>query len=558
MTTAPDIFLSYNREDQVVAKRFAEAFETAGLSVWWDVTLRSGEAYDQVTEEALRGAKAVVVLWSPRSVASRWVRAEATLADRNRTLVPARIEACDLPIMFELTQTAELSHWRGAAGDPAWRAFLSDVQRRVEAKADPTPILPQLAHSAGSVPSSRSNRPSIAVLPFINRSALVEDNLFAEGLVEDLTTALSFNPRLKVVARGSSPANRSGERDLRQLGRDLGVRYLLEGNVRRVEGMLRITAQLIETADGDILWTQRFDRPLSDFPALQDELAAEIAAQFGVQVERFEMERAAKRSGNDTALEARMRAYSAALYSTTQSGYEVAIAESKRLVELEPEDGSAHGALAAFQGQLLIHRGGDDPQLEQEIASNIARARALGPNDPRVLALVAGALIGLGKSQDALLLAERAVAISPNQDTAHMVLGWALARLGRPDEAIAEMDTVERLAPNSFWSPIVLRWQSIAHLQKGEIEQALVAADRAVRLVPGPESLIQHMLCLTMSNDSDRARDAMNRLREPNFKMSRALVEHFVRSLHRGSTAVGDYVAIILKLWDETPRADSS
>src|SRR5258708_108705 len=123
----PDIFLSYNREDQAAAKWFAEGFEGAGLSVWWDVTLRSGEAYDTVTETALREARAVVVLWSPRSVVSRWVRSEATQADRNRTLVPARIEACELPIMFELTQTADLTHWQGEAGDLAWRAFLGDV-----------------------------------------------------------------------------------------------------------------------------------------------------------------------------------------------------------------------------------------------------------------------------------------------------------------------------------------------------------------------------------------------------------------------------------------------
>ncbi len=84
MTSAPDIFLSYNREDQAAARRFAAAFEGAGLSVWWDVTLRSGDAYDTVTEQALREARAVVVLWSQRSVESRWVRAEATLADRNR------------------------------------------------------------------------------------------------------------------------------------------------------------------------------------------------------------------------------------------------------------------------------------------------------------------------------------------------------------------------------------------------------------------------------------------------------------------------------------------
>ena len=119
--TTPDIFLSYNREDSDTARRFAEGLEREGFSVWWDQTLRSGEAYDEVTEAALKAAKAVVVLWSPRSVVSRWVRAEATIADRNKTLVPVMIEPCERPIMFELTQTAELGHWQGDAGDKVWR-----------------------------------------------------------------------------------------------------------------------------------------------------------------------------------------------------------------------------------------------------------------------------------------------------------------------------------------------------------------------------------------------------------------------------------------------------
>ena len=111
----PDIFLSYNREDQTVARRFAEGFAAEGFEVWWDTTLRAGEAYDQVTEKALKTAKAVVVLWSKQSVDSRWVRAEATLADRQKTLVPVTIEPCERPIMFELTQTADLAHWRSSA-----------------------------------------------------------------------------------------------------------------------------------------------------------------------------------------------------------------------------------------------------------------------------------------------------------------------------------------------------------------------------------------------------------------------------------------------------------
>jgi hypothetical protein len=128
-----DIFLSYAREDQETAHLFAEGLEAAGYSVWWDVTLRSGEAYDEVTERALKEAKAVVVLWSKTSVDSRWVRAEAVHGERNKTLAPAMIEPCERPIMFELTQTAELFHWTGDVEDPAWLAFVDDVHKLIAA-----------------------------------------------------------------------------------------------------------------------------------------------------------------------------------------------------------------------------------------------------------------------------------------------------------------------------------------------------------------------------------------------------------------------------------------
>lgn len=128
----PDIFLSYNREDQARAKLFAEALSAQGFSVWWDVGLKTGDAYDQVTEKALHEAKAVIVLWSKRSVDSRWVRAEATIADRNKTLLPCMIEPCVRPLMFELTQTADLAHWNGEPNDAAWVSFVADVRRFVE------------------------------------------------------------------------------------------------------------------------------------------------------------------------------------------------------------------------------------------------------------------------------------------------------------------------------------------------------------------------------------------------------------------------------------------
>jgi tetratricopeptide (TPR) repeat protein len=153
----PDIFLSYNREDAARAKLFADAFMAEGFEVWWDARLRSGEEYDRVTEAALRSAKAVVVLWSKRSVDSSWVRAEATQAYRSKTLMPAMIEECVRPVMFELTQTAELSHWRGDRKNPAWQAFISDL-RGLVSREDRTGDAS--AAGAGAIGAQAVNRPT--------------------------------------------------------------------------------------------------------------------------------------------------------------------------------------------------------------------------------------------------------------------------------------------------------------------------------------------------------------------------------------------------------------
>ena len=130
-----DVFLSYARQDRQTARIFAECLTQEGFKVWWDASLHSGQTFDEVIEQKLRDAKAVVVLWSPRSVASRWVRAEATLADRRNKLVPAIIEACDRPIVFELTHTSELADWHGDRSDLRWTTFVDDLGRLVHARA---------------------------------------------------------------------------------------------------------------------------------------------------------------------------------------------------------------------------------------------------------------------------------------------------------------------------------------------------------------------------------------------------------------------------------------
>jgi TIR domain/FHA domain len=157
-----DIFISYARQDRPTARAFAECLIEEGFHVWWDASLHSGETFDEVIEQRLRAATAVVVLWSPRSVASRWVRAEATLADRRNKLVPAIIEACDRPIVFELTHTAELADWHGDRSDIRWRTFVEDLRRLIDARkeqesaAAQPPHPPQPPEEATSEPASLS------------------------------------------------------------------------------------------------------------------------------------------------------------------------------------------------------------------------------------------------------------------------------------------------------------------------------------------------------------------------------------------------------------------
>ena len=154
----PDVFLSYSRDDQAIARRFATALERAGFSVWWDQTLIAGEAFDEATERALEEASAVVVLWSKKSVASRWVRAEATQANERGKLVPVMIEPCKRPIMFELTHTADLSHWKGDDNDPAWQLYLAGLKRTV-GKAGELHASPAAPFAVSALNSNRSKPP---------------------------------------------------------------------------------------------------------------------------------------------------------------------------------------------------------------------------------------------------------------------------------------------------------------------------------------------------------------------------------------------------------------
>jgi TolB-like protein/Tfp pilus assembly protein PilF len=395
------------------------------------------------------------------------------------------------------------------------------------------------------------------VLPFINRSGLGEDDVFADGMVEDLTAALSASHLMKVVAASATAIYRRGARDLRQIGRDLGVRYLLEGNVRRVGPELRLAAQLVEAESGNILWTQKFDRPLAELSALQEDLAAELAAHLGVQVQHAEMEHALSKRGGLTASET-LLLYQAHSRPTSLSGWERIAAEARRAIEIDPNNGQAYSGLAVAQAQLLAFRGGNDPLLARETLDSIRKATTFDPNNPRTIIGIASAMSHIGKLQDAFLLAERAIDLNPKFEGAHTVRGMILARLGRLDEALVELDASERLAPNSYHLNYTWMWRSVVHLRAGRLEMALDAVTRSLRLVPGPENATQGILCLAKMNQWDLARDSLRRLRDADPEISYAHVENIVRDLYDNSSASDELVAIARRVCGEAQSEPKS
>ncbi len=551
----PDIFLSYNREDQARAKLFAEAFQAHGLDVWWDTALTPGEAYDQVTEKALKTAKAVVVLWSSRSVESRWVRAEATLADRNKTLVPCMIEPCERPIMFELTQTAELSHWQGDAMDKAWLAFLAGVRRFVAKEAAPAVAAPAAPIAAPTVqetlkPGQSGSAPSLAVLPFTNRSSLPEDEVFAEGMVEDVTSALSQGVNVRVLgATATANLSRAAITDLAALGRQLGVRYLLEGNVRRVGANLRVATQLLEAATGEIVWTAKFDRPLTELAELQEELVTEIAASLDTQVYSLEMERALRKPGDITAWEAVARAMSA--YRKWDAAALVeGVEEARRAVAIAPDYAPGHAMLAYALSHAYLGSP-DDPAEVQRIRAIAERALTLAPDDASVLCYVGGALCNIGYPDDGVRYTGRAVRKAPGSGLMHYCHGVACYIVNRPEEALSHLKAAERLWPGSHMMWLLITWQSAAHRDLGRLAEAEAARDRSIGLNPnhGFDLAYKAVLSVLLGRE-DEGRSLIQTTSRLGWDM--AQVERIWRRVHPKSPTLEADIAIVHALYAAT------
>jgi TolB-like protein len=545
----PDIFISYNREDGAIAQVYRDALVREGYDVWWDATLRSGETYDEVTEAALRAAKAVVVLWSPRSVASRWVRAEATIADRNRTLLPATIEPCDRPVMFELTQTKDLSHWQGEARDPAWQAFLGDVRRMVgcdmSVAKDGGP-LQELA------PSFNLGIPRIGVLPFTFRGDNDELETLAEDLTEDITRAFAENGYFKVIAAGTMTAWRGKVRDYRVIGRELDARYLAEGKLQPTNDAFRLTVELIDTETDNCVWSHRFMASAAELASNADEFPLLVAAELVEEVLQAETARAMAKPSHHTSWEHVLRAI-AFSFGRAANGKK-SLEEARLAVAAAPDYGLAHAALAGATNAVASFAGRRlDDALKRELHDHATRALQLDGDNPAVLLRLWQAHISLGDGETMLRLARRLVELRPYSANSYHALSGAYFTLGRTKDAIAAC-SAQLTSKGHDRNLAVAHWTiGWCYLLEGQLPEAEAALERALALIPNMVRALQFKAIVEALLGREKiALATIRRLRDVAPEETLDQLTFFMAQNPRLGRRSGEHIATLQRLWDAT------
>ena len=357
-------------------------------------------------------------------------------------------------------------------------------------------------------------KPSIAVLPFQNMSGDPEQDYFADGMVEEIITALSRIRWLFVIARNSSFTYKGQAIDVKRVGRELGVHYVLEGSVRQAAGRVRITAQLIDAATSAHLWADRFDGSLEDVFDLQDQVAISVAGMIEPTLEAHEISRSGRRPTHDlTAYDFYLRALQIFFAFPSRERILAGLGPLEEAIKRDPHYAPALALAAVGHARLFDWR--DDPETNRRKGGERARqAVEAASDDPGVLALAAFALAFLGEDVGTqITLVERALALNPSFARAWMLRGVLSVWAGQPDRGIEQVETSLRLNPrdrvgNHFWV------MGIAHFFLRRFDEAAAMLLVAMQELPAwPWPYRGLAACYAHMGRLDDAREVIDRLR---------------------------------------------
>jgi adenylate cyclase len=460
------VFLSYSREDAAAAKQLADCISRAGHKVWWDHEIEGGSRFTAEIDRELKGADAVVVIWTKASVESAWVQDEAAEGRDNGRLVPIILGTDKPPLGFRQFQSIDFGDWNGDGDPPALDTLL-----RAIAQKGPEPQPAPVADKPAS--KGRKSRAAICVLPFMNMSGDPEQEYFSDGITEDIITDLSKVSALSVVARNTAFTFKGQTVDVKDVAQTLGVDHVLEGSVRKAGNRVRITAQLIDGTKGDHLWADRYDRDLTDIFVIQDEISKEIVRALRLRL----------------------------------------LPEEEQAIESRGTDSAQAYNLYLMARQQWIWGSWGNSRRDEVIVRICTQATTFDPDYAEAWALTALAEAELkfwhGRDVDPLPAARRALEINRRLAEPHCVLVRSLEEENRHEEADKELAEALRLGPNS-WE--VNRETARLMFRRDRIRDAIRYFEKSSQLMDTDfHSCLMLQTCYLGVNDESGALDAARR-----------------------------------------------
>jgi adenylate cyclase len=503
-----DVFVSYARTDKARVAPLVAAIESKGWSVWWDPEISPGQEFDDQIEAEIEAASAVLVVWTPTSVASRWVRGEAREAAERNILVPVRFDQARLPMDVRAIHTTDLDGWAENPASSQAQEFLRALGAMIARSQASRSAKPGGAPATSS-PARDSPRYTICVLPFVNMSGDPEQEYFSDGITEDIITDLSKVSALGIIARNSAFMYKGKQVDILKVARELKVSYVLEGSVRKAGGRIRINAQLVDGESNSHVWADRYDRDTSDIFALQDEISEAIVKALRLRL-LPEEKKAIERRGTANADAHNLYLMARQTYVSGQEGdprpAEAIIRLCARATELDPQYAQAWALMAIGHEKLRLAKGG-----------SVSEGRAA---------------------------AERALALDPNLAEARAVKAQILLQEGDADAAAAEVAIALELDPESYE---VNRSAGRLNYQLKRLEAAVRHYEKSASLMEAdlnsPSMLISAYKAL---GDSVR----MRRSAELTLKRADAILAH-----DQNNSAVASYSGYALAAIGEIERA---
>ena len=460
-----DVFVSYCRRDKARVQPLVAAIEDMGWSVWWDPAIVPGQEFDRQIDTELKDAAAVLVVWTPESVESRWVRGEARDAAERNVLVPVRFENAQLPIDVRAFHTIDLDNVARDPRSPQVRELLDALGAlvgRQHAAVDPSAAARTPTRSHASAPQ----RVAVCVLPLTSIGGDAAQDALSDGITEDILTELSRWRLLAVRSRASTFRYRGMAVDVQQVARDLDAQFVVEGSVRRVGERVRITVQLIDGESGNHVWAEKFDRDAGDLLAAQDDVVRRIVSTLVGRMQVSDIESARRRPS------AKLAAYQCVLSGNAlpwddPEGGAQAMRLFEQAIELDPGYGMPHALLAAMKAaHWRDDIDGSDAPLEEAYAL-ARRAVELDSNESTCFSMLALNCLYQRHFDLAQQYARRAIELNPNNQWNQADMGVMLVYLGHAEQALEWLGRAREIDP--FFDP---PWYFRA------IGQALMSLDR--------------------------------------------------------------------------------